>query len=357
MIGRPGLWAPATTPVGPAASRRYLRPRGFAVALIVIAVAGGLLSFATDSTPQMAIAVALLVAVAIDGATAFRSAGPVHLEFSAPPLVTTSDPVSCTVRAVGAGRPVVVAPAVRPNVQRFLIDRDDPGLVLLAPRRRGLVHTLLVDAVTTGPIGLIECGRRVRVALPMSIVVGPTPLVHDVAWPRPRAAQFGLTESTLVGDEIYRSVRPYVRGDSRRRVHWKASAHHGTLMVKESDGTGTVSLRIVVQLDAPSAAAEVALARAAHVAREALARGWATELVTTQPRVMPAAPANALGSPFGPPPMELAPTIVPMHVVSRSITSERSALTTLATAAYGPIAVPRVAGLTLVVTPEGDRWS
>ena len=102
-----------------------------------------------------------------------------------------------------------------------------------------------------------------RVPLGASITVGPTPLPHDIAWPRPRAAHFGLSESTPIGDEVYRSVRPYVRGDSRRRVHWKASAHHGSLMVKESDGTGIVTLRIVVQLDAPGAGAEVALARAA----------------------------------------------------------------------------------------------
>ena len=120
---------------------------------------GGLLSFATDSTPQLAVAIAVLVAVAIDAITAFRSAGPVELEFSAGPLVTTSDPLSCTVRLIGARRPVVISPAVRPNVQRFLIDGDEPGLIVLAPRRRGIVHTLLLDALIAGPIGLIECGR------------------------------------------------------------------------------------------------------------------------------------------------------------------------------------------------------
>ena len=265
MIARSALWAPATTPVEPARTRRHLRPRGFALALLFVAVIGGLLSFATDSMPQLAVAVAVLVAVAIDGFTAFRHGDRWTLEFTAGPLVTTSDPLSCTVRLIGARRPVVIAPAVRPNVQRFLLDGDEPGLIVLAPRRRGIVHTLLLDALVAGPIGLIECGRRMRVPLGASITVGPTPLPHDITWPRPRAAHFGLSESTPIGDEVYRTVRPYVRGDSRRRVHWKASAHHGSLMVKESDGTGIVTLRIVVQLDAPGAGAEVALARAAHV--------------------------------------------------------------------------------------------
>jgi uncharacterized protein (DUF58 family) len=356
VIARSALWAPATTPVEPARTRRHLRLRGFAVALVFIAVIGGLLSFATDSMPQLAVAIAVLVAVAIDAFTAFRSVGPVELEFAAGSLVTTSDPLSCTVRMNGARRPVVIAPAVRPNVQRFLIDGDEPGLIVLAPRRRGVVHTLLLDALIAGPIGLVECGRRMRVPLGRSITVGPTPLPHDIVWPRPRAAHFGLSESTPIGDEVYRSVRPYVRGDSRRRVHWKASAHHGSLMVKESDGTGIVSLRIVVQLDAPGAGAEVALARAAYVAREALARGWSTELVTTQPSVMPVAMPGPLGSPFRAPAVELSPVMGPTHVVPRVVTSERAALTTLATACYGPVPAGRSAGLTLVITTEGDRW-
>jgi uncharacterized protein (DUF58 family) len=356
VIARSALWAPATTPIEPARTRRYLRPRGYTVGLVVIALIGALLSFATDSVPQLAVAVAVLVAVVIDGFTAFRNARPLELEFATGPLVTTSDPLSCTVRGIGLRRPVVIAPAVRPNVQRFLIDGAAPGLVVLAPGRRGVVHTLLLDAVVTGPIGLVECGQRMRVPLGNSITVGPTPLPHDVVWPRPRAAHFGLSESTPIGDEVYRSVRPYVRGDSRRRVHWKASAHHGSLMVKESDGTGLVSLRIVLQLDAPGSGAEVALARAAFVAREALARGWATELVTVQPRVMPVAEPGPLGSPFRSPPVELAPALGPTHVVARAIASERAALTTLATACYGVVPIRRAAGLTLIVTSEGDRW-
>ena len=66
MIARSALWAPATTPIEPARTRRYLRPRGYTVGLVVIALIGALLSFATDSIPQLAVAIAVLVAVAID---------------------------------------------------------------------------------------------------------------------------------------------------------------------------------------------------------------------------------------------------------------------------------------------------
>ena len=187
---------------------------------VVLAVIGGLVSFATDSMPQLAVAIAVLVAVAIDAFTAFRSAGPVELEFSAVPLVTTNDPLSCTVRLIGARRPVVIAPAVRPNVQRFLIDGDEPGLIVLAPRRRGDRAHPVARRVDAGPIGLIECGRRMRVPLGSSITVGPTPLPHDIAWPRPHRS----LRSVGVDTDRRRGV-PH-RSPLRSRWHGRGRALH-----------------------------------------------------------------------------------------------------------------------------------
>lgn len=350
------LWSPATTPAGADRTRRYLRPRPFAAVLVGLGVVGAVSSFPTDSVPQFVVALALLTAVALDAVVARRAVRDGELTFDAGSLITTSEPLTCRVRAEGFTRPVVVTPAVRPAVQHFLIDDELPGLVLLAPRRRGLVHSLLVDVMCTGPIGLVQCGRRERVPLRSTVTVGPTPLEHDVRWPTPRAMHFGTSPTTPVGDELYRSVRPYVRGDSRRQVHWKVSAHRGALMVRETDGTGVVVLRIVVQLPGPSTTGEVALARAAHLAAASIARGWVTELVTVQPRVVPVAPAPRLGWPFGPPPMEVVAASVPTAPVTRVVGSARAAVSLLATASYGPVPVTPASGPSVVVTPEGDHW-
>jgi uncharacterized protein (DUF58 family) len=356
VIPQAALWAPVTTPADHATTRRFLRLRPITWAVLFIAFGGGVLSLLTDSRPQLVVAVALVTAVVVDAVTAYRAMRRIDITLRSDPLLTTSDPVACTLRVVGCRRPIVLTPAVRPSVQRFLVDDDRPGTIVLAPRRRGMVHTVLVDAVASGPIGLVDCGRRVRVALASSLTVGPTPLPHAIDWPRPRAVHFGLSDSTPIGDELYRSVRPYVRGDSRRRMHWKASAHRGELMVKEQEGTGIVVLRVVVALAGPSAAAEAAVSRAAFVAASALQRGWVTELVTTQPSVAPVAPSGALGSPFGPPPVEVQAVVTPTQVVARTVRSERAVWSTLATAAYGPVPVPRAQGLTIVITADGDRW-
>jgi uncharacterized protein (DUF58 family) len=356
VIATPPLWAPSTTPTEPDSSRRHLRPRPITLALALLATLSAVLFLVTGSAPQLALSGAAWVAITIDAVAARRALRDISIELWSEPLITTADPMTCSVRLHGARRPVVLAPSVRPSVQRFLVAGPEPGMMLLAPRRRGLVHALTIDVTCTGPVGLIECGRRMRVRLNRTLTVGPAPLRHAVDWPRTRAVSVGLVESTPVGDDLYRSVRPYVRGDSRRRVHWRASAHHGTLMVKEHDGTGVVLVRIVVQLDGPGAAAEVALSRAAWVARDALLRGWRTELVTIQPRAAPVARPAPLRSPFTPPPIEVASMIGPVHVVVRRVTDERAISTTLATAMYGPIEGMHRRGTTLLVTPSGDRW-
>jgi uncharacterized protein (DUF58 family) len=326
------------------------------VALVLIATLSFLLWLGTRSSPQLAIAVAIWVAVVVDAVVARNALRDVTIELLANPLVTTADPFTCTVRVTGARRPVVLVPATRPSLQRFLIEGPEPGVLVLAPRRRGVVHTLVVDAIVVGPIGLMECARRHRVQLATSVTIGPAPVPHDVDWPIPRAVGFGPNESAPIGDDLHRTIRPYQRGDLRRRVHWKATAHHGSLMVKESDGTGVAMLRIVVQLDTPGVAAEMALERASYVASAALRRGWHTELVTVQPRQVPSAPAPPLGSPFGAVPLELTATLGTTHVVARAVRDERAVLTMLATACYGSIAIPTGRGRTYVVTIEGDRW-
>src|SRR5690606_6343649 len=138
----------------------------------------------------------------------------------------------------------------------------------------------------------------------------------------------------------------------RRRVHWKATAHGGQLMVTERDGTGVAHVQVVVQLDGPSAAAEAALGRAAWIVREALARGWRVELVTVQPRAVPSAPATELGSPFRAAPLDIAPVTGPSHVVRRRVTSERGALAVLALAGYGHAPASKHHGTTCIV---GER--
>jgi hypothetical protein len=218
------------------------------------------------------------------------------------------------------------------------------------------VQSLAFDVTAIGPAGLFEAGRRYRIPLGGPLYVGPPPLPQRLEWPRPRAIRFGASEVAPIGDDLFRSIRPYTRGDSRRRVHWKASAHHRRLMVSESDGTGIVALRIVVPLPGRGPVADVITARAAWLAEEALRRGWVVNLVTLAPVTQPREPSVPLGSPFAFPfPAPVLPPS-PVHTVDRRVTSSPAIRRELAAACSGTPGASRWHGLTCIVGPEGMDW-
>ncbi|WP_221586406.1 DUF58 domain-containing protein [Microbacterium sp. G2-8] len=80
--------------------------------------------------------------------------------------------------------------------------------------------------------------------------------------------------------------RPYVAGDSMRRVHWRASAHHGDLMVREEERETTP--HAVVQLDpAPDVwrsddAFDIAVSACASVVARLLDDGFSTLVESTE---------------------------------------------------------------------------
>ena len=87
------------------------------------------------------------------------------------------------------------------------------------------------------------------------------------------------------------------------------SYHHGTLMVKEHEGTGTVTLLLVAWLPAPGPPAELALGRVAWLALEGLQQGWRVRLVTAEAATPPPPPGplRSSGALRPPPPPPLKP--------------------------------------------------
>lgn len=336
-------------------SRVYLRLSTTAVGMIAIAALAVVAWLVTDAEPHLAIAVALLVALGVDLCAARQAIGQVHLRVHGPGLAHAGEPTEWLVRVDGARRPVTLTPALAGQRGRVLVDDARPGRVTLAPFVLGVIHHLTFDVITTGPVGLVRAGSRHQVTPTIPVPVGPRPLELAVDWPKPRAVGFGFSEVAPLGDDLFRSIRPYVRGDDRRRVHWKATAHHGELMVRESEGTGLVALQVVVDLRHPGPGAERAAGWAAHLATQAIGKGWLVQLVTLdahpiRPRI------TFLGSPFGGPPVLAPPVQVPVEPRSHRVTTARAVNHQLATAAYGETRVPPWPGLTCVVGEGGPTW-
>ena len=257
---------------------------------------------------------------------------------------------------------VVVTPGRRPVT---LARRDPhPGArrrppyagVLVPPGRAGSAARAELDAewrglyahesfavLARGPLGLVTGRRDQTVHHERPVAVGPAPVAHDVRWPAVRAAAPAGEARPTRGDELVRGVRAYTRGDTRRSVHWPATARHGSLMVRETDGAGARHLRVVVSFAEPGAGAEQALGRASWLVTRARRDGWEVTLVTCEPG------DGTAGA----------------RTVDRPVGSDADLVRRLAAAGPGhPRARSRGPGVgrsrpggTRWITPEEDRWT
>lgn len=306
---------------------------------------------------HLAVATASVAAVLIDWGFARTAVSRSTVEVRGPDEIQAGRPAPWTVRVLGWRRPVALSPLLMSERSDVMVADERPAQLAWPPLDRGLVPFLVVDARARGPLGLVVVVRRHVIRFPLPLPVTPAPRAVEIDWPRPRAVAFGGSEGAPIGDDLFRAVRPYRSGDERRRVHWKATAHHGELMVRESDGLGIVRVRLVVDLGAPGPAAEEVASVAADVAAQILDRGWGLELVTLDaadalPRLLdPGVPTKSLPK-LEVPRLQALPTIV------GPVRTAAEARRRLASAAHGPPAVPSTSGhgLECRVSPAGVVW-
>jgi uncharacterized protein (DUF58 family) len=327
--------------------RRRLRPTPAARAVAALAAAGVPAGLATGQRPVLVGALALALLVALDAVSAWRAmpSEPVGMR----PLGdgTVGAPVNYQITVAPARRPVTVARRHGPGAAVLVPAATGAAVTMvaragLAAPRRGIFPAEAFTVAARGPLGLMACGRHVIVGHAPALAIGPAPVAHDLRWPVPSAAATGGECRAPRGDDLVRGVRAYVRGDARRSIHWPATARHRTLMVRETEGMGVRTLRLVVSYAEPGEAAERALGRAAWMAGEAHRNGWRVWLVTCGP--------PSPGAPGG--------------TVERAVEGPDDILRRLAAAGPGrpgtdpsarrPFATDPTA--TRWITPTGDRW-
>ncbi len=349
----------ALAPPLPDSLRVRRKLTGAATGLLLLAGFALFLWLVSKADIQLAIGSAIVSAVVLDGILAHTAVRRAAVELQGPGEIEAGSPSPWSVRIYGWRRPVTVTPLLLPGAEDVLVVDGQPGQLIWPPLRRGTVPFLVVDLKARGPLGLVDAGRRHVVTFRTPVYVTPPLCEIEVRWPRPRAMAFGLVEGAPAGDDLFRSVRPYRFGDERRRVHWKSTAHHGELMVRESDGTGVVRTRIVVDLGPPGPVAELIAGQAVGLVSAALARGWQVELVTLDvgdevPRLF------ELGSTFGAYPSLAPPIPVPLPTVCAPVRTPVEASRRMATAAYGTPAAPGSLGRhghTCHLSPAGLVWS
>jgi uncharacterized protein (DUF58 family) len=114
--------------------------------------------------------------------------------------------------------------------------------------RRGLFTLGPWRARLSDPFGLFEVVHEFTET--QSVLVYP-PVVHLPSIQLPRGAATGAGRTSQRALELTTNaagVRDYMRGDSLNRIHWRTTAHHEGLMVKEFDLEPSGDLWIVLDL-------------------------------------------------------------------------------------------------------------
>jgi len=262
-------------------------------------------------------------------------------------------PIDFRLHIGNVGRPVRLVQPGANKAHSYVIDRSGWTELNLPPAPRGMQRFVYIDLVSRGSFGLIEQRRRYRCWLDPPVAVAPPPIAHLLSWPPRHAAVTGQANATIRGEDLFRSIREYRRGDPMRSVHWPSTARHGGLMVQERDGQGTFHLRLVVHTPVPGPAAEICLGRALWLGLDVLRRGWTVELVTVEPAWGPP-PPQRLVRPTGALP-RMAGGVGAMVVVAAAV-DELGLRERLARAGFGPIPPPASGPLTRVISPLGDLW-
>ncbi|MGH9294040.1 MAG: DUF58 domain-containing protein [Acidimicrobiales bacterium] len=162
------------------------------------------------------------------------------------------------------------------------LGRSGPAEIRLLPPYRGSLEAVRVRLSTAAPLGLLWWSVEREVNLDSAVLVAPRP--SGPAWAgqggEDRDAGSGRQRVALLGD--IRQVRRYRQGDSRRRVHWTATAHAGTLMVRESEEQPSRPVVVQADLAGEPEATEERASMALGAVKAHLAGGGGVVLVTNE---------------------------------------------------------------------------
>ncbi|MHC4470752.1 MAG: DUF58 domain-containing protein [Planctomycetota bacterium] len=123
---------------------------------------------------------------------------------------------------------------------------------------RGIYRILGADLVSTWPLGLLRARRRIEAFEELVVYPAPADLPESVSG-RGGLGEIlgacGAPEGLLQPS----SLREYVPGDELRRVHWKASARRGELVITEWEGGLGAGVEVVLDRRTDAATLEHAL--------------------------------------------------------------------------------------------------
>lgn len=170
--------------------------------------------------------------------------------------------------------------------------RSERSWLVRAPlTRRGHFRIEPLHIRTGDPFGFFEAAASVGQGI--SVVVYPR-IEPIPMWRLPSANLEGShasPERTLQTTPLAMAVRPYAPGDSMNRIHWRSTARHGEIQVKEFDLEQTADAWIILDLQraiqtghGDRSTTEAAIRAAAAIADKALAENRAVGMTVNAGR-------------------------------------------------------------------------
>ncbi len=158
-------------------------------------------------------------------------------------------------------------------------------------------YPLVPPRLTSGfPFGLWEAGRPVACDAPLVVWPAVFPVAGIPEAASNSRSREGVVPQNRAGDSgDVLGVRPYRRGDPRRRIHWAQTARHDRLIVCERQALSSPRCQVVLDADprvhrgaGPAGSREWAVRVAASLVEGMLRQGVSVEAVWNG-RVFPAA--------------------------------------------------------------------
>jgi uncharacterized protein (DUF58 family) len=169
-------------------------------------------------------------------------------------------------------------PAGLPGRAISLGGRTERSWVIRTPlTRRGHFRVEPLQIRTGDPFGFFESSASVGSGINVTVYprLEPIPL-----WRLPAANLDGshaMRERTLQATPLATTVRPWAPGDAFNRIHWKSTARHGDIQVKEFDLEQTADAWLILDLErgiqagsGDESTVEVAVRATAAIADKAL---------------------------------------------------------------------------------------
>lgn len=214
----------------------------------------------------------------------------VRLELANPgvlrtPVLRLADEVSFTTKSSTSmmqSPDLMVAPvrADEALTVAYRLPTDERGRVVVGPLTLAVADPLAM-AARNFQIG----GQAEALVYPATHPIGPPPRLPGSSFDAVRRSPMAQS-----GDELY-GLRPFQRGDDPRRIHWRSSAHHDELIVRQFEEFSHTHTTVLLdtRLDTQDAAGsevqrerfEAMVSAAASICRASQRRGDQIRLTTT----------------------------------------------------------------------------